>query len=319
MAVTSITISILLLALQQSASAMTAQVFDQFLRRPVNQAYFGFFVGLALFALVTLGTVSETFNPVLGASITLLLTVVGLYLLILLMYTTINQMRPVVIIGAIRDHVMSARETERRLLVQTTREPRFEAEVEVPVHLSRQGFITHLDIGAVGRVVAAAQGDVEVVMLVSIGSFVAFGDAVAEVRARTGAVALEVAEAVARAVHLERAFEPVAGSADDLQPPRRDGALGDSGRATARLAAAAGRLPRRHLPAPAAGVRVVGRRGVGVDAAPGVHRGHPDLLADQDHALLAAGRADASSKVAAALEAHRRSIGRLGSGATRVG
>ena len=67
--VTSIIISLLLVALQQSAASLTHQVFDQFLRRRVNQFYFGFFVGLALFALVTLATVTESFNPVFGGYI----------------------------------------------------------------------------------------------------------------------------------------------------------------------------------------------------------------------------------------------------------
>lgn len=203
MTVTSITISILLLALQQSAAAMTTQVFDQFLRRSVNQVYFGYFIGLVLFALVTLGTVSEGFVPLLGASLTLLLTVVGLYLLILLLYTTINQMRPDVIIEAIRDHVMSARESERRLLAATIREPQFEGEVNLPVLLSRHGYMTHLDLAIVGRAMKEASGQVEIEMLVTIGSFVAFGDVVAEVKAESNAAALAVAEVVARAIHLE--------------------------------------------------------------------------------------------------------------------
>jgi uncharacterized membrane protein len=65
--VTSITISVLLLAVQQAAGSLTHQVFDQFLRRRQNQFHFGFFVGLALYTLVTLATVGESFNPVLGA------------------------------------------------------------------------------------------------------------------------------------------------------------------------------------------------------------------------------------------------------------
>ena len=63
MTVASITISLLLLALQQSAANMTTQILDQFLRRRINQAYFGFFVGLALYSLVTLtlATVDKPF------------------------------------------------------------------------------------------------------------------------------------------------------------------------------------------------------------------------------------------------------------------
>ena len=47
---TSVTISLLLVAVQQSAGSMTSAVFDQFLRRRHNQIYFGFFIGLAIFA-----------------------------------------------------------------------------------------------------------------------------------------------------------------------------------------------------------------------------------------------------------------------------
>ena len=92
--VTSIIISLLLVALQQSAASLTHQVLDQFLRRRVNQIYFGFFIGLSLFALLTLATVTESFNPVFGASLAFLLTMIALYILLLLLYTTINQMRP---------------------------------------------------------------------------------------------------------------------------------------------------------------------------------------------------------------------------------
>ena len=39
---TSITISLLLIAVQQAAAAMSTQIFDQVLRRSLNQFYFGF-------------------------------------------------------------------------------------------------------------------------------------------------------------------------------------------------------------------------------------------------------------------------------------
>jgi hypothetical protein len=55
MTVTSITFSVLLLAVQQTASSLTPVVFDQYLRRRSNQAYFGFFVGVTAFAFIVLG------------------------------------------------------------------------------------------------------------------------------------------------------------------------------------------------------------------------------------------------------------------------
>ncbi|MGI9088840.1 MAG: DUF2254 family protein [Chthoniobacterales bacterium] len=57
--VTSITFSLLLLAVQQSAATLTPQVYDQFLRRRINQIYFGFFVGLSLYTLVVLALASR--------------------------------------------------------------------------------------------------------------------------------------------------------------------------------------------------------------------------------------------------------------------
>src|SRR4029079_12780085 len=102
--VTSITFSLLLIAVQQGASALTSLVFDQFLRRRANQLYFGFFIGLALYCLIVLASIEPRHTPIYGVALAVLLTVVALYMLILLTYTTINQMRPVVIIKSIHDH-----------------------------------------------------------------------------------------------------------------------------------------------------------------------------------------------------------------------
>ncbi|MEO6030624.1 MAG: DUF2254 family protein, partial [Burkholderiaceae bacterium] len=93
--ITSITVSLLLIALQQSAGSLTHQVYDQFLRTWHNQVYFGVFVGLPVFALVTLASVGPL-NPVFGGTIALLSTILALCLLLVLFYTTVNQMRPVV-------------------------------------------------------------------------------------------------------------------------------------------------------------------------------------------------------------------------------
>lgn len=89
--VSSITFSILLLAMQQSAAAMTHAVLDQFLRRRFNQAFFGAYIGVAVYSLVTLATVNPPFNPVFGASLSLVSAVVTLTLLPLLIYKTIDQ------------------------------------------------------------------------------------------------------------------------------------------------------------------------------------------------------------------------------------
>src|SRR6185312_12168648 len=118
--------TLLLVVVQQSAASMTTQVFDQFLRSRNNQLIFGFFVGLALFSLIILSTVSSPFNPVTGATLALFLTFIALFLLIILVYTTINEMRPPVIIESIHKHILNARERQARLINRTRRMSSFD-------------------------------------------------------------------------------------------------------------------------------------------------------------------------------------------------
>jgi uncharacterized membrane protein len=200
--ITSITVTLLLIALQQSASSLTHQIYDQFLRRRYNQLYFGFFVGLSLYALLTLATVGPM-TPVLGAALTFVLTVAALYLLIVMFYTTIDQMRPAAIIEAIHDHVLLAREYQRALLQKTRRRPLSEAPVRYGARASRHGYVTAIDVDAIA---AAARGrdGCEVELLVTIGSFVARGDRLAQVRARDEHDAAEAGKAVDPAIERSR-------------------------------------------------------------------------------------------------------------------
>lgn len=204
--VTSITISLLIVAIQQSASTMTTHVFDQFLRRSYNQLYFGFFVGLTLYALVTLATVNEPFNPVYGGAVAVFLTVVGLYLLILLLYTTIDQMRPAVIVEAIHDHTLAARERQMKLVRCARRDPQLTGMVLERVHSERHGFVTHIAFDAIGRAAIDAAGSpdrIEIVLHTPIGSYVSFGDAIAEIQGAGDIPTKELSRKIQAAVRLE--------------------------------------------------------------------------------------------------------------------
>ncbi|HET8769688.1 MAG TPA: DUF2254 family protein [Gemmatimonadaceae bacterium] len=201
--VTSITISLLLLALQQSASAMTDNVLDQFLRRRLNQSYFGFFVGLSALSLLTLATVSERFNPVIGASVVFLLAVAALFLLLVLLYTTINQMRAEEIIEAIHGLTLAARRRSLPFINDTRREARLPADSALPVESERHGYLVAVDLDAIRATAKRTTDEVEVILHTTIGAFVAYGDAFADVRARELATRLAMAETVRRACRLE--------------------------------------------------------------------------------------------------------------------
>jgi uncharacterized membrane protein len=178
--VTSITLSLLLVAVQQGAASLTSLVFDQFLRRRANQLYFGFFIGLALYSLIVLTSITPSHQPIYGVAMAGVMTVVALYMLIILIYTTIDQMRPVVIIKSIHDHALLARACQHDLLRSTQRSPRLGGAASVRVAADRSGFMVRLDAAAIAK--AAAGTGAEVVILVSIGGYVAFGDAIAEIR-----------------------------------------------------------------------------------------------------------------------------------------
>lgn len=210
---TSITISLLLVAVQQSAASMTGQVFDQFLRRRTNQVYFGFFVGLALYSLITLATVNEPFNPVFGASIAFCGTVAALYLLLLLLYTTIHQMRSDEIIDAIHGHILLARARQLEFIGKTRPGPTYTGGADAPVVSEGHGYVTRVNLDLIAKALDGV--DAEIVLMVSIGDFVAYRDTMAVVRCSTHQRAEEVAKSVSKAMELERerdiAYDPAYG------------------------------------------------------------------------------------------------------------
>ena len=200
--VTSITLSLLLIAVQQGAASLTSLVFDQFLRRRTNQFYFGFFIGLALYALTVLTSITPFHEPIYAVAVAGVMVVVALNMLIVLIYTTIDQMRPVVIIKSIHDHTLLARKCQLDLLRNTRRSPRLEGVGSIPVAAERSGFVARLDVAAMAK--AANEAEAEVVIRVSIGDYVAFGDAIAEVRLAPNGDAASLKLVIDRAIALEQ-------------------------------------------------------------------------------------------------------------------
>ncbi|HEX6963745.1 MAG TPA: DUF2254 family protein [Lacipirellula sp.] len=202
--VVSITFSMLLLAVQQAAGALTHEVYDQFLRRRINQVYFGFFVGLAIYALLILATVDEPFNPVFGAALALLFTLAAMVLMIVLLYTTVNQMRPVVVIDKIHDHALRARERQLTWLgaVRSAAQARGAAceIIKSEVH----GYVVGIDFEGLGHAAAKMGRGVEIVLKIAVGGYVAFDDELAEVGADSPRDAAELAGAVRAAIRIEQ-------------------------------------------------------------------------------------------------------------------
>lgn len=203
--VTSITFSLLLLAVQQSAAALTSQVLDQFLRRRLNQVYFGVFVGVSLFVLLTLATNDTRVTPVFGSAVALLVTLIALVVLVLLLYTTLNQMRPDRIIGAIHELTLAARLAQLPMLARTRAEPTLHsAPATLTLHAHTSGYVAAVDIERIGAAAMAAAGDTEVVLLVALGDYVCYHDPLARIAAPTDDAAHAIGEATHAGISLER-------------------------------------------------------------------------------------------------------------------
>ena len=202
--VTSITFSLLLIAVQQSAAALTGQVYDQFLRRRANQTYFGFFIGLALYCLIILATVRPDYTPIHGATVAFALTVVALYLLILLIYSTIDQMRPVAIIRNIRDYALAAREAQREPLSLTRETPLPNDGATARLRAAESGYITAIDVKRLDQIRRDWFGAGEIILLRPLGDYVSIGEELIEVRHAGAPLDDGIGEQFLAAVRLER-------------------------------------------------------------------------------------------------------------------
>ena len=200
--VISITFSALLLAVQQTATTLSNQVYSQFLRRRVNQLYFGFFLGLAVYDVAALASAHPHFNPVYSASTAVVMTTLGLCLLIVVIYSTVDQMRPAVIVESLRDHTLSARQRALAVLCRTRRAPRSRAPVQATVFAVDDGFLQDIRLDRLVRPLESLGEDGEVEVMHPIGAFVAYDDQLAAIRARDREAAEAIVERVREALVL---------------------------------------------------------------------------------------------------------------------
>jgi uncharacterized membrane protein len=175
------------------------------MRRRNNQFYFGFFVGLGAYALLTSATANHDFNPVWGAALTVAMSVFAVLLLLGLVYSAVNQMRPVVIVESIHDHLIESRvRLLNNIVNRTRREPALDAPVVRSVVSEETGFVMKLDIDRIQRRIDAVGSPCEVELAVSIGSFVAYGDRLADIRTERDCDVSRLAKTIERSVHRTR-------------------------------------------------------------------------------------------------------------------
>ncbi|WP_296606629.1 DUF2254 family protein [Nocardioides sp.] len=218
--VTSITFSVLLLAVQQTASSLSPVVFDQFVRRRTNQVYLGLFVGLALYSYVVMAAVQPKTPPIIGAFFATVLTVVALGCLLFLVYSTIDQMRPDNVMRQLHDRAVAAHEREGRIVARTRRTSTSTAPVNAELRADTFGYVESVDLDRIERAMGAGGGSgvadpgsrPEVEILVAIGDQVVLGALLARVRHPDRAEAQRICRELANALPVSPApdidFDP---------------------------------------------------------------------------------------------------------------
>ena len=182
MTVTSITFSVLLVAVQQTASSLSAVVFDQYLRRRSNQLHLGYFVGSTAFCFIVAATARSSPAPVYGAIAALVLAVGCLVALLLVIHSTVDQMRPESVVHSIHELALRAHERELELLRGTRQKRRTPPGTEArAVRASASGYVVSVDARALAQVARAAGPDAEVLVTCQMGTYIALGEPVARV------------------------------------------------------------------------------------------------------------------------------------------
>ena len=182
MTVTSITFTVLLLAVQQTASSLTPVVFDQYLRRRSNQLYFGFFVGVTAYSFLVLGLARSDPKPVIGAAITLLFAVVALVSLLMIVHSTIDQMRPQSVVRSIHELALRAREDELRMLGRVRAGQ--ESPADAPKRLVRSldsGYVVSVNVDRLAEVVRRHPEADEIMVDGRLGQYLIFGEPIATI------------------------------------------------------------------------------------------------------------------------------------------
>jgi uncharacterized membrane protein len=180
---TSLTVTILLLMLQQMAANMGNLIYDQFLSHKYNQFFLGYLLGVTFLSLFNHAITRDDFNPILGATMVFLTTIVLLILFIFFLYSTMDQMRASTIVETIAQESLTARQHHLDLLARTRREPQISDGEKIIVRSGTEGHFIRIDIPKIQECLAQVDDSVEILLLIELGATVIYYDPVAEIRA----------------------------------------------------------------------------------------------------------------------------------------
>jgi uncharacterized membrane protein len=200
--VTTLTISALLVAISHTATTVAPVVFDQFLRRRANQAYFGYVAGCATYTYLVMAVSRPRWAGV-GALLAVVLAAGALVLLVFMAYVMIDQMRPTSVVRSIQDLAFSARLRQLPLLARSRTKPAVDGD-SLPVTTRATGYVVDISTARLEKLLAPTGAAVEVAFQVRIGDLLAYGDTVARIRGGDEESRRRIADDVLDCVTIDR-------------------------------------------------------------------------------------------------------------------
>ncbi|GGK97400.1 hypothetical protein Ppa06_65970 [Planomonospora parontospora subsp. parontospora] len=200
--VTTLTISALLVAISHTATTVAPVVFDQFLRRRANQAYFGYVAGCATYTYLVMAVSRPRWAGV-GALLAIVLAAGALVLLVFMAYVMIDQMRPTSVVRSIQDLAFSARLRQLPLLARSRTRPVVDGD-SLPVTTRATGYVVDISTARLEKLLAPTGDAVEVAFQVRIGDLLAYGDTVARIRGGDEESRRRIADDVLDCVTIDR-------------------------------------------------------------------------------------------------------------------
>lgn len=193
------------MAVQHQSSSYSPVVFDQFLRRHSNQAFFGQLIGETAYSVIVL-TLIPAGRTELSGTFTLAGIVVTLVLLLAFIYNTVDQMRPSAIVWMIQQVALRARERQQSLLARCRTIPQLTDTPGLPVRSNIAGYIVHINANRLARALASVpeETDTEIDFEMVVGDHVVPGAVICHIRGGDPETRDDLAGAVGAALTLGR-------------------------------------------------------------------------------------------------------------------